>query len=564
MFGTIRKHQTWLWVFIIAIMIFGLIQWQNSLGKSGSGEHGGGSFGVIDGRPITETEMRHAQTDVDLDYLLQTRGEWPEIGRTPQGWNQTIENYKQVFFVRKLEQFNIHTDPDEVARIAGLYIQNVTRGEGLSPEMFVERVLQSHGIKAEDFQRFLDHYLSKKQLEDIVGNTGKFVTPAEIQSLYVQYHQERIAEAVFFSASNYLASIQEPTVAALQQFYNSATNQGAYAEPDQMQLSYVFFNITNFLTQAEKDLGTNLSAEVEAAYQRAGTNVLSMGKTPVEAKAKIRDFFIRNVAISNAYSKAFSFQTKVMATEPTSPANLNIVAKGTNLEVKVTQPFDKEYGPSEIPPSSTYPYPVASFFNLSADDPFPDRPVRGEDGVYVVAFDKLTPAHIPSLDEIHSRVVADYKESMARRFAQASGSTFAETVTNGLAKGKSFAAIAADTKLKPVELPPFSKSTETLPEVEDHVDLNTFKQFAFSMPVGKADFIPTRSGAIVLYVRQELPIDPVKMQADLPAFSNAVRQQRENEAFQSWFGKEIEAALGHIPEVQAAERELQAQRQGRS
>src|SRR5215472_13722360 len=95
MFGTIRKHQTWLWVFIIAIMIFGLIQWQNSLGKSGSGGRGGGDFGVIDGRPITETEMRHAQMEADLSYFLNT-GTWPETGAPRQGWNQTVENYKQV------------------------------------------------------------------------------------------------------------------------------------------------------------------------------------------------------------------------------------------------------------------------------------------------------------------------------------------------------------------------------------------------------------------------------------------------------------------------------------
>jgi len=148
---------------------------------------------------------------------------------------------------------------------------------------------------------------------------------------------------------------------------------------------------------------------------------------------------------------------------------------------------------------------------------------------------------------------------MARRYAQASGSTFAESVTNGLAKGKAFSAITAETKLQAVKLPPFSESAESLPEVEDHVDLNTFKRVAFDTPVGKAsDFIPTRTGGFILYVREELPIDPVKMQADLPAFSKAVRQQRENEAYESWFGKEANAALGKIPAVQAA------LRQGRS
>lgn len=552
MFGTIRKHQTWLWAIIIGIMVLGLIQWQNSLGKSGPGGcSNAGNFGVIDGRPITEMEMRHGQIDAGLSYFLTT-GEWPEIGRQRQGWNQTVEEYKQVFYVRKLEEYNIQSDPGAVARFAGLVITKLSNGEGLSPEMFVERYLKPHGITADDFQRFLDHYLSIQQLASVVGNSGKFVTRAEIQALYVQVHQERATEAVFFSASNYLANIPpQPTVAALQQFYTN--NISEYAETDQMQLSYVFFNLTNYLPQAEKDLGTNLTEEVEAAYRRAGTNALSMGKTPDEAKAKIREFFIRNVALTNVYGKALAFQTEVMAKEPAAPANLNIAANAKNLEVKVTQPFDKDYGPSEIHLSPNYPFPVASFFNLSSDDPFPELPVRGADGVYVVAYDKSIPAHTPSLDEIHSRVVEDYRGAMARSFAQASGSTFAESVTNGLAKGKSFAAITAETKLKPVEVPPFSESTQSLPEVEDHVDLNTFRRVVFDTPVGKtSDFIPTRTGGFVVYVRQEMPVDPVRMQADLPEFSNAVRQQRMNEAFESWFGKEANAALGRLPQVQDA------------
>jgi hypothetical protein len=551
MFGTIRKHQTWLWVVIIGVMIFGLIQWQNSLGKSGNGPRGVGDLGAIDGRPITETEMRHARVDADLSYFLQT-GEWPEIGKPRQGWNQTVEDYKQVFYVRKLDQYNIHTDPSVVARFAGLVIQKISNGESLSPEMFVDRVLKPRGITAEDFQRFLEHYLSIQQLESVVGNSGKFTTAGEIQSLYVQAHQERAVSVVFFSASNYLANIPaQPVVAALQQYYERNTN--TYAVPDQMQLSYVFFNITNFLPQAEKDLGTNLSADVEAAYRRAGTNALSYGKTPDEAKAKIREYFIRSVAITNAQAKALAFQSEVASKEPTSAANLSIVAKAKDLEVKVTQPFDKDYGPSDIHLASGF--PVASLFNLSTDDPFPELPVRGPDGVYVVAFDKLIPAHIPSLDEIHSRVVADYREAMARSFAQASASTFLQTVTNGLAKGKTFAAVTADAKLKAVELPPFSEITESLPGVEDHVDLNTFKQYAFHTPVGEAEFIPTRSGAIVLHVGEQLPVDPVKMQADLPAFSKAVRQQKVNEAFESWFGREANAALGKIRQVQDALRQ---------
>ena len=547
MFGTIRKHQTWLWVLIIGLMIFGLIQWQNQLGKSGGAERGGGTFGAIDGRPITDTEMHQAQKDAVLNYFINTR-EWPDIGAPPAGWNQTIESYKQVFLVRKLQQYDIHSDPDLVARYAAVVIQRFgNNGETVPADQFVSQILTPHNISTEDFQRFLEHSLSIQQLAAIVGNSGKLVSPAEIQSLYIHDHQERTADVVFFSASNYMATVSEPALTVLQQFYTNNTNE--YALPDQMQLSYVFFNITNFLPQAEKDLGTNLSDEVEAAYRRAGTNALTFGKTPDEAKAKIREFFIRQDAISNAYSKALSFQSEVMAKEPARAENLSATAKEKGLEAKVTEPFDKEYGPGELHLSSNF--PATSLFNLSAEDPFPDLPVRGADGVYVVSFDKFIPSHVPSLDQIRSRVLADYKFVQARRTAQVNGSTFAQTIDKGLAQRESFSAICAESKVKPVEVPPFSQSSESVPEVEDHVDLTTFKRFAFDTPVGKAsEFLPTSTGGFVVYVREQLPIDPLKMQAELPRFSKSIQQQRENAAFEAWFGKEANAALGGIPELQ--------------
>ena len=93
-------------------------------------------------------------------------------------------------------------------------------------------------------------------------------------------------------------------------------------------------------------------------------------------------------------------------------------------------------------------------------------------------------------------------------------------------------------------LPPFSYSTETLPQVDEQIDLNTFKNIAFATPVGKAsEFNPTAEGGVVIYVRERVPLDPVKTKAQLPAFSKLVQQGREREAFDLWFNNEANAAF---------------------
>lgn len=548
MFGTIRKHQTWLWFIIIGLMVLSMITW-NQMGRQGNERGKGGTYGTIDGRKITDTEYRNAQVEASLMYYLRTF-EWPDSGATRAGWNQEQQAYERIFLVRKLEQYNIHTDNDAVAQLAGLILRQLENhyNTHLTLDDFVTRILAPQGITAGDFERFLQHDLSIQQLISIVGASGKLMSPAEIQSLYEQEHQEVKADVVFFSSSNYLASIPEPTAAALGEFYTNEEAQ--YREPDQMQISYVRFNITNYLADAEKQLGTNLSSEVDYNFNRMSTNVVNFGKTPEEQKAKIRDIVIRQTALSNANVAAVSFQSEVLSKDPVRADNLNAVAKEKGMEVKVTKPFDKEYGPSDIELPQRF--TAADLFNLTADDPFVETPVLSPDGVYLFAFNKFIPSRVPPLDEIRSRVIADFKYVQAVRMAQMNGHIFGQTVTNGLAHGQTFSAIAAGAKMSPVSLPAFSASTETLPEVESQqVELATFKQVALNTPPGKSSgFVPTRSGGIVVYVRERLPLDEVKMKAELTDFANTVRQQRANEVFEIWFSKEANAALRDIPALQ--------------
>ncbi len=541
MFGTIRKHQSWLWFVIIGVTCLSMVIYFQPGGKNGN-QVASGNFGSIDNKPVTATEKQNTLNETALMYYMRTR-EWPDSAGASKNFDLERETYQRLFLLRRLNEYNIHVDPDTAAELGVMILRQLGNGQTVPLEAFVEQVLKPHNMNAEDFQRFLEHDVAIQQLISVVGASGKLVTPAEIQFLYVEENQELAADAVFFSASNYLAKIQEPTPEALGQFY---TNQMAtYREPEKMQVSYVYFNVTNFNAQAEQQIGTNLNRMAEEAFSRLGTNITRLGKTSEEAHAKIRELLIEETAISNAYSKAVTFQIEVVK-DPPKVENLATVAKEKGLEVKVTKPFEKEYGPTELDLGSTF--PVASLFNLTPDEPFVDRPIRGADGVYVIAFDKLIPSRIPPLSEIHDRVVSDFKYSQAMRLAQVNGQSFSQTATNELAHGKTFAATCAATGVKPVELPPFSLSSQRLPEVEDHADVGTFKEVALSTSVGSASsFVPTREGGFVVHVKQRLPVDQTKMQAQLPEYSKAVRQRRESEAFEIWYNTEASRALRDIP-----------------
>jgi hypothetical protein len=555
MFGTIRKHQSWLWFIIIAVMVISMITWTNQLGKSGN-ERAGGDFGIIDGHTVTQTDYINARNEAMLMYLVRY-GQWPDSGSSHEKWDEARETYFWLFFVRKLDEFNIRSDKDAVAQFANVILREFGRGEQVPLETFVDQILKPKGLTADDFQRFAEHYLSRQQLESVIGVSAKLLTPQEIQALYIHEYQQVAVDAAFFSASNYLAKVPEPSAAELGQFYTN--QQASYREPDQMQVKYLLFNVTNFMADAKQQIGvTNLDRETQEALVRLGTNTLRYGKTPEEVHAKISEILVQETAISNAYQKAVEFQNELAKKGNATPDTMVALAKEKGLTIKTSKPFDKEYGPSDLNLGPTY--PVAELFNLSQDDPFVPQPIRGADGVYIVALDKFIPSRVPPLAEIHSRVVADYKMNQALRLAEINGHIFSQSVTNQMAQGKTFTAVAAAMKVDAFEVKPFSLNTETVPQVEDLVDLNRFKQVVFGTPVGRtSEFVPVRDvvfpvegtdGGFVVHVREKLPIDEAKMKAALPEFANLVRQRREAEAFQLWANREASISLANIPMLQ--------------
>jgi hypothetical protein len=145
-------------------------------------------------------------------------------------------------------------------------------------------------------------------------------------------------------------------------------------------------------------------------------------------------------------------------------------------------------------------------------------------------------------------VVADYKAEQAKALARSAGMEFYQSLTNGLAQGKTLAAMCDAAKFNLVALPPVAISSRDLPGLEDRVTLNQLKQVAFSTPAGKvSSFQVTADGGMILYVKSKLPLDQARMEATLPAFINYVRQNRQSEAFNEWFSKQASTGLRDTP-----------------
>jgi len=75
MFGTIRKHQKWLWAVIITLTIISFVIFFSPYSKMNSGVRRSGNYGSINGQRVTDQDYINAYREVDLAHFLMT-GRW--------------------------------------------------------------------------------------------------------------------------------------------------------------------------------------------------------------------------------------------------------------------------------------------------------------------------------------------------------------------------------------------------------------------------------------------------------------------------------------------------------
>ena len=550
MFRFFRKH-SWILIVTLTLTIISFVVFMGK-GPSRAGNGGsGGDYGTIYGYEINATIYDQARRDFFIAYWEQTH-EWPDKsqGMTPDQLEQQVYSY--LLMQLKAKDLGIHVGDDAAATAANNLLRSrdimqlFGASQPVQPQMFIDQVLAPEGLTATDFLRAIRARVAINQLVEVMGLSGTLITPQEAGSLYDREYQEFSAQAVFFSASNYLSRVTT-SPAAIAQFYTN--NQAAYREPDRRQVNYVVFNESNWVAQSKAEWAkTNFDETVDSVYAKYGNTEQFAGeKTPEATKAKIREFLINRRALSDAESQANNFVSELYAMTPVTPQNLATLAKQKNLPVLTSAPFGESTGPEDFDAPEAL---TKAAFKLNADSPY-TGPIPGSDAVYVIALANELPSSIPSLAQIYPRVAQDFETQQAVALAQQAGTNFYFTAAIGLATGQKFPQVAAAHGVTAVVLSPFSLSSSEVPEVGDHAELGQLKQAAFTTAPGKVSpFVPTADGGFILYEQSLLPVDESKKAVDFPQYLAQARRARQNEAFNLWLNTELNRELVNTPYYQ--------------
>jgi hypothetical protein len=549
MFRFFRKHM-WLLAVVIILTILSFVMFMGSAptrGRQGRGGASDGNYGTYNGRVISNEEFAEAVHDYMIMFFLGN-GEWPEKDKNVTAMQIDQNAYANILLNDKAQAMGVSVSDKTVAEAAsemlaspGLNRAMRTSGRAMPMDEFVKQVLTPVRLTSADFEHAVRTQLVKEQLQLSLGLAGALVTPQEAGMLYDREFESVSADAVFFEGEDYLSKVSL-TPAQIGQFYTNYMSY--YRTPDRLQVNYVWFNLTNFVTQSKAEWAkTNLEESVEAAYRQVSPNQFPDAKTPEEVKAKIRDFLIQRRAFGDASVPAREFVATLFAMTPVTPENFAVVAKQKGLDVHLSEPFSED-SVGEVFPNA--PDVGRAAFGLNADTPYSEA-IAGADGIYIVSVAKQIPASVPPFDTIKDRVKHDCEMQMAIAMAREAGTNFYFSAMIQVAAGKTFADAAKAGHEQLVEIPPFSLSSTNIAGIGERADIGTMKEVAFGTPVGNVSpFTVTSHGGLVLFPKFITPPDPVTKASRLAGYESQLRRGRENEAFNMWLGAEANRAFRNI------------------
>ncbi len=548
MIGSIRKHSQWLWIFVIIVIVLSFVVFFTPEVEN----IGGGSsenFGTIYGQAIKREDLLQAASEARLTFFFRFQ-RWPGSDQLTRSMGFDIENEarQRLLMTAQIRKASIKVPDDVVAR----YIMNIFQDQQTkqfsqaSYENFLKNTASQAGVTEQGFETFIRNELALAHLTQIHGLSGKLISTRAAETFYRRENEEVESQVVFLNTSNFVDQVKIETNTIVKYF----TNQTArYRIPERAVVSYVYFAYSNTVAEAEKALntGTNLDTRVAAEYVRRGTNSFKNSdgevKSAEEAKKSIRKGLVEEKSTELTREKMVAFANEVFRIQPVKAENLGTVAKQHGLPVLESEPFTELDGPKKIDVPNNF---ASTAFSLTLEEPLAS-PLSWIDGVYLIAYNRRVPPEVPGLTSVWDKVVADYKRSQSQELTVNAGMEIAQSITNGLALGKSFSDLCATNKLAPVKLPPITRVTRSIPAIEDEgISPTEYRELVFSLKTGYASgFRQSGFGGYIAFASGAKPVTPERLQAEMPKFLNDLRANRVNYAFQDWFRGEIgKAGIG--------------------
>jgi len=533
-FGTIRKHQRWLLALITIVVIISFVFFFSPNQNMGRGS---AVAGYVDGHPVSDGMLRDHLKLADLYGYVRFGAEYRSAQAARMGFSRPQALARSLLIESRRKALGIEVSDAAIARWIAENLRD-PRTQQVDFDAYVRNYLEPAGFTKTDFINFVRQEVAFREMQRLVGVTGMLVTPQEAESEFRRVNETYEVTLASFPASNFLAAVTVED-AALGTFYTNRLAE--YRIPERAVLSYVRFELTNYLAEAAQILAgrPDLTNQIEQLYQQRGADAFrDDANNPLTKEAaleQIREGVTRQAANQIGLSNAVGFANELGQMEPLAASNLAALAAKKGLAVQATPPFGpgaRPFGLEDIRDLGT------GLGRVTPDQPF-TPPMEGSRGIVIAAVTEQIPSTIPTLEDIRTRVESDFKEVQSAAAARTAGHLFRNAATNALASGKTLVEAAAGQPIRLSELT-FTLSSPSISGLDAGLNPAQIKNaVGTNAPGALTPFVPTAEGGFLMLIRDRKPVDEETTRAALSAFLAEQRETREMDAFRIWFAEQM-------------------------
>ena len=563
-FQKIRNKQKWLFGIIAIPVIIGFVVMftpdaTDTLLGTNSQRTQQANFGEINSKPVTRDQWLSAR---QLSGMLYGR-----YG------NEYMERkiVDTLIEMEMLAEYSIKpTTSDALDRLIDQIEMEALRS-GVSGDQ-IRKAYKSMG-KQDEYRmlNFHKHLIGTQQLRQLAGIAGGLLSVKEAEIKFRADNEKYEAESIIISHTNYLQLVQMDDN-ALKSYYTNSISK--YRISESRQLSYVKFQPTNFLKEAEAKylelsisdkntlLGncwpsdTSITNQSSLTIPKLVDYVISVqtnkfeGMKKEEAAAQIREKLFTTpvglkagLAVVEAYSAGVDFQQSLQATYKAKPAldTLDKMALLQNLEVKTT-PLIKRDTPN-VPglQNSVSPLDVFALSKTNAliigastlssavnSEPF-----------FIASLKKIIPSRDRSFAEAKSLVSVDYKKSESIKLLKEAGDKLGQSINNE----KTLAEISKENNFKLYKLGPFSSSGGSIEGLDQSGISEDIRTQTLGLEVGSTSEVIESStdndvtdNEIIFIVKlnAKLPVSKEIYEKDFPSYLKQSRARASASGYNSW------------------------------
>ena len=494
----IRNKVVW-WI-IGGIVIITFVGWFSPRGGCDTGKAQTNQIGSLDGKPVTDAELRQARFNNYLGLCL-TVGH--VINITPRLDKELrAQSWKRIAALRAARELNITASPDEV--LAVLKRDPQFQSEGVFNkqryQMFCQNVLGTLNASVAQFEQQLAENIILQKLHNITAS-AVWLGPAELKRMASRYADSFRVDYITLGTNLVDAADVKVSEADMLAYYTQHTNE--FLVPAKASVKYVEIPISTYLAKAVEKVDTNAIEDYYISHSDEFSTVDTNGAkvvTPIERVSKvISNTLLHTAATQLARDAGNELGDSLVPDREGSAPSFEAVAAKAKLTIHKTGLFDAE---TELPGIDAGLAFNAAAFRLrpTADESFSDA-IAGSNHVYLMSLTTNTEAYIPEFTAVREKVrpLATAKASLDALFKK--GQDLHNYFESGLAKKQSFATLARQKAL--------NVSTSELFSANSAPDALSSSEILNDITVRNAgelsDVLPGTSGFMIAYVVERRP-----------------------------------------------------------